>query len=97
MLFRSIDLKLPKYQKLIVVGKVNDKEVILFQGMFNTTLYKHLEAGHTINHKWFNRQSITYNQPTLMIYENEIQKFPLTFIAENDIIKSVSSINVYLR
>lgn len=93
----TINLNLPKYQKLIVIGTINGKDIPLFQGMFNTKLYKHVEAGHTINHKWINRQSTTYNQPTLLIYENEVQKFPLTFIAENDIIKSVSSINVYLR
>ena len=93
----TINLNLPKDQKLVVVGKVNDKEIVLYQGMFNTRLYKHLEAGHTINDKWIYKQATTYHQPTLLIFEKEIQKFPLTFIAENDIIKSVSTINVYLK
>jgi hypothetical protein len=88
---------LPETPRIIIIGKINDKDVVLHEQLFNTTLYKHISSGDSIQNKWLNKYKTTYHQPAIFIFEEEEQKIPLTFMAKNDIIKNVSMINVYVK
>jgi hypothetical protein len=90
----TVDLHIPKQPKLVIMG---DKDVILHSVLFNTSLYSHIEAGDVVKSEWLNRYEKKYHQPAVRIHEEVIQRIPLTFIVKNDIIKSVKSLNVYVR
>ena len=95
----NVDLAFPRTPQLLLVAKVNGQDVILYKQYLDMKLYRFVQAGDSVPTSGFIRTSFktNFHNPAVVVYEQETQTVDLTFIADNSIIKSATSVNVYLR
>lgn len=94
----NVDMSFPRNPKLVVVGRVDGKNVVLFEQYLDMNMYRYVSAGESVQMEGFIRSNYKnkFYNPALLIYQNEIKKIDLTFNVKNSIIKSVSEVFVYL-
>lgn len=92
----NVDMTFPINPKLTLVADVNGEQVVLYEQFLDMKMYRYIAAGETINNSIFRNYNVRYNQPALLIDEKQ-QVVPVTFTVPNDVIRNVSSVNVFLR
>lgn len=95
----NVDISFPRNPKLVLIGNIGDRSVILHEQYLDAALYRYVNAGENVSNTAFIRSNYKtkFYNPSFVIYEQESQTVDLTFNVENSIIKSVKSINVYLK
>jgi len=93
----NVDMTFPVNPKLVFTANVNGRSVILHEMYLDIKLYRYIPSGQSIQpNSLFKSYKVTFKQPALLINETT-QNIPLTFNVNNDIIRSVSSVNVFLK
>ena len=97
---RNLDVDLvgmPRSPKLVMIANVNGSQVQIAEQYVDIKLYKFASAGDTRYNRFFPRHKTTLNQPALLVFENERQRVPLKFDVENNLMRQIDSVQVYLR
>jgi hypothetical protein len=94
----DVDMTMPRNPKIVVIGKVQGQDVFLHeQYLEDSKMYKFVSAGDSRYNRFFPNYKTTYNQPALVIFENEKQSVPVKFAVNNELVKQLESVQVYLR
>lgn len=94
----DVDMTMPRNPKIVIIGKIRGQDVFLHeQYLEDTRMYQFVSAGDSRNNRYFPKFKTTYNQPALVIYENEKHSIPVKFAVSNDLVKQLESVQVYLR
>lgn len=95
----GVDLNFPRNPKLVIVGKVDGRSVVLYEQYLDMKMYRFVSAGESVGTTGLLRTSYEtrFHNPALIIHEQETQSVDLTFNVENGIIKSVTEVGVYLQ
>jgi hypothetical protein len=92
----DVDMTFPRNPKLVLVANIGGQEVVLYEQFLDMKMYRYVPAGETVNNSIFKSYNVRYNQPALLIDERQ-QTVPVSFNLSNDVIRNVSSVNVFLR
>jgi len=82
--------------RIVVYGSINDKDVELWSQYAHPTFYEVLHAGDK-RATWFKNINNTYNQPALLVYENEQQIANVRFVIDNKQMDQIKNIKVVLQ
>lgn len=94
----DVDMTMPRNPKILIVGKVRGQDVFLHeQYLEDTRMYQFVNAGEYRNNRFLPNFKTTYNQPALVIFENEKHSLPVKFNVSNDLVKQLESVQVYLK
>lgn len=94
----DVDMTMPRNPKIVVIGKVRGQDVFLHeQYLEDTRMYQFVNAGDYRSNRFLPNFKTTYNQPALVIFENEKHSLPVKFAVSNDLVKQLESVQVYLR
>ena len=94
----DVDMTMPRNPKIVVIGKVRGQDVFLHeQYLEDTRMYQFVNAGEYRSNRFLPNFKTTYNQPALVIFENEKHSLPVKFAVSNDLVKQLESVQVYLR
>jgi len=82
--------------RIVVYGSINEKDVELWSQYAHPTFYEVLHAGDK-RATWFKNINNTYNQPALLVYENEQQIANVRFVIDNKQMDQIKNIKVVLQ
>jgi hypothetical protein len=88
---------IPRNPKLVMVATVDGQQVQLYEQYVDMQLYKFASAGDVRYNKFFPQHKTTLNQPALLVFENESQKMRVKFDVNNELMKRINNVQVYLR
>lgn len=97
---RNLDVdivSIPRSPKLVLVANVNGSQMQIYEQYVDVKLYKFASAGDTRYNRYLPRHKTTLNQPALMVFENETQRVPVKFNVDNNLMRNIQSVQVYLR
>ncbi len=97
---RNLDVdivSMPRSPKLVMVATVNGSQMQIYEQYLDVKLYKFASAGDTRYNRYFPQHKTTLNQPALLVFENETQRVPVKFEVDNNVMKNIQSVQVYLR
>jgi hypothetical protein len=92
----DVDMTLPRNPKLVLVANISGQEVVLYEQYLDMKMYRYVPAGATVNNSIFRSYNVRYDQPALLIDEQK-QTVPVEFNVPNDVIRHISTVNVFLR
>jgi hypothetical protein len=75
------------------VANIGGQEVVLYEQYLDMKMYRYVESGESINNSIFKSYAV---QPALLIDERK-QTVPVEFNVPNDVIRNISTVNVFLR
>ena len=94
----DVDMRMPRNPKIVVVGKVQGNDVVLHeQYLEDSRMFQWVNAGDAKYNRFFPKYKTTYNQPALVIFENERHTIPVKFNISNDLARQLESTQVYLK
>jgi hypothetical protein len=94
----DVDMRMPRNPKIVVVGKVQGNDIIIHeQYLEDSRMFQWVNAGDAKYNRFFPKYKTTYNQPALVIYENERHIIPVKFNISNDLARQLESTQVYLK
>jgi hypothetical protein len=97
---RNLDVDIvsfPRSPRLVMVANVNGSQIQIFEQYVDVQLYQFASAGDTRYNRYFPQHKTTLNQPAFMVFENEKQRVPVKFDVDNNLMKNIQSVQVYLR
>ena len=88
---------IPRSPKLVMIANVNGKQMQIYEQYVDMQLYKFASAGESRYNRYLPQHKTTLNQPAFMVFENETQRVPVKFDVDNNLMKNIQSVQVYLR
>lgn len=82
--------------RIVVYGSINGKDVELWSQHAHPSFYEVVYPGDR-RATWFRNINNTYNQPALLVYENEQQVANVRFVIDNNQMEQIKNLKVVLQ
>jgi hypothetical protein len=88
---------IPRNPKLVMIATVDGQQIQLYEQYVDMQLYTFASAGDVWYNKFFPQHKTTMNQPAFMVYEKESQKMQVKFDVNNELMKRINNVQIYIR
>jgi hypothetical protein len=89
--------KLPPTPTLVIVGITDTDKHVLYKQRLDLGLYEYVYPGDKSYHYFFKSYKKTFNQPALIVYDDESYVMRAKFRIENRIVKDITTIKATLQ
>lgn len=89
--------KIPSIPTLVIIGMSDTDRHVFYKQRLDLNLYEYVYPGDRRYHHFFKSYKKTFNQPAIIVYEDESYQMRAKFKIDNRIVKNVTEIRAFLQ